>query len=54
MLLAQPGCFSPDIPAEIYTPKGNQLVQIEKRIEATPSIDLFRYQMHSPVKPSEF
>ncbi len=54
MLLAQPGCFTPDIPAEIYTPKGNQLVQIEKRIEATPSIDLFRYQMHSPVKPSEF
>jgi cyclic-di-GMP-binding protein len=47
MLLAQPGCFSPDIPAEINTPKGNQLVQIEKRIEATPSIELFRLLMRS-------
>lgn len=47
MLLAQPGCFAPDIPAEINTPQGNQLVQIEKRIESTPSIELFRFQMHS-------
>jgi hypothetical protein len=47
MLLAQPGCFTPDIPAEINTPKGTQLVQIEKRVEATPSIELFRFQMHS-------
>lgn len=47
MLLAQPGCFAPDIPAEINTPKGVQLVQIEKRVEATPSIELFRFQMHS-------
>ncbi len=52
MLLSQPGCFAPDIPAEIHTPKGNQLVQIEKRIEATPSIDLFRFQMHSIEKTS--
>jgi len=47
MLLSQPGCFAPDIPAEINTPQGAQLVQIEKRIEATPSIELFRFQMHS-------
>jgi len=53
MLLAQPGCFIPDIPAEINTPKGNQLVQIEKRIEATPSIELFRFQMHSQRKAPE-
>jgi hypothetical protein len=46
-LLAQPGCFTPDIPAEISTPNGNQLVQIEKRIESTPSIELFRFQMYS-------
>lgn len=53
MLLSQPGCFAPDIPAEINTPQGNQLVQIEKRIEATPSIELFRFQMHSVGKNSE-
>ena len=47
MLLSQPGCFNPNIPAEIHTPRGNQLVQIEKRIEATPSIELFRFQVHS-------
>jgi hypothetical protein len=47
MLLAQPGCFAPDIPAEIQTPTGIQLVQIEKRLESTPSIELFRFQMHS-------
>ncbi len=47
MLVAQPGCFAPDIPAEINTPKGIQLVQIEKRIEATPSVELFRFQVHS-------
>lgn len=47
MLLSQPGCFAPDIPAEINTPQGARLVQIEKRIEATPSIELFRFQMHS-------
>jgi hypothetical protein len=50
MLLAQPGCFAPDIAAEINTPQGNQLVQIEKRIESTPSIELFRFQMHSAGK----
>jgi hypothetical protein len=43
----------PDIPAEIHTPKGNQLVQIEKRIESTPSIELFRFQMHSLAKPQD-
>jgi cyclic-di-GMP-binding protein len=48
MLLAQPGCFMPDIPAEISSGTGGaQLVQIEKRMEATPSIELFRFQMHS-------
>lgn len=49
-LLAQPGCFAPDIAAEIHTPKGNQMVQIEKRIESTPSIELFRFQMHTMAK----
>ncbi|OYY94778.1 MAG: hypothetical protein B7Y41_04190 [Hydrogenophilales bacterium 28-61-23] len=50
MLLAQPGCFVPDISAEIHTPKGNQLVQIEKRVESTPSIEIFRFQMHATGK----
>ncbi len=53
MLLSQPGCFVPDIPAEISTSLGIQLVQIEKRIEATPSIELFRFQMHSLGKTIE-
>jgi hypothetical protein len=37
MLLAQPGCFIPDSNAEIRTPKGNQPVRIEKRVESTPA-----------------
>ena len=45
MLLAQPGCFVPDSEAEIRTPKGNQSVRIDKRMESTPSVEVFRFQM---------
>jgi hypothetical protein len=48
MLLAQPGCFIPESAAEIRTPKGNQPVRIEKRIESTPSVEVFRFQLEVP------
>jgi hypothetical protein len=50
MLLAQPGCFIPESAAEIRTPKGSQPVHIEKRIESTPSVEVFRFQLeaHGP------
>ena len=48
MLVAQPGCFIPDINAEINTPKGNQLVRIDKRLESTPSVELFRFRIETP------
>lgn len=45
MLLAQPGSFEPDSEVELRTPKGAQAVRIDKRLESTPSMDLFRFQM---------
>jgi cyclic-di-GMP-binding protein len=45
MLLAQPGCFVPDSPAEILTPKDKQPVSIEKRMESTPSVEIYRFHM---------
>ena len=53
MLLAHPGCFIPDTEAEIITPKGKQLMQIEKRVESTPSIELFRFRMNSHGESTE-
>lgn len=47
MLLAQPGCFTPDSAAEIRTPKGNQPVRIDKRMESTPSVEVFRFHMEA-------
>lgn len=47
MLLAQSGCFVPESNAEIRTPKGNQPVRIDKRVESTPSVELFRFQMEA-------
>jgi len=49
MLLAQPGCFEQESDAEIQTPKGRRPVRIDKRLESTPSIDLFRFQMDASV-----
>jgi len=45
MLLAQPGCFEAESDAEIRTPKGARPVRIDKRLDSTPSVDLFRFQM---------
>lgn len=47
MLMAQPGCFIPDSGAEIRTPKGNQPVRIDKRLESTPSVELFRFHIEA-------
>ncbi len=45
MLLTLPGCFAPNMAAEVQTPKGKQLMLIEQRIESTPSIEVFRFKM---------
>jgi hypothetical protein len=48
MLLAQPGCFTPESSAEIRTPRGNQPVRIDKRMESTPSMEIYRFLMQNP------
>ncbi|MEW5787355.1 MAG: hypothetical protein AB1899_05830 [Pseudomonadota bacterium] len=45
LLLSQPGCFLPDSGAEIRTARGGHPVRIEKRVESTPSVEVFRFQM---------
>ena len=47
LLLAQPGCFAPESAAEIRTPKGNQPVRVDKRLESTPSVELFRFHIET-------
>jgi cyclic-di-GMP-binding protein len=49
LLLAQPACFAPESAAEIRTPKGNQPVRIDKRLESTPSVELFRFHIENAV-----
>jgi len=47
LLMAQPGCFVPESAAEIRTPKGNQPVRIDKRMESTPSVELYRFHIEN-------
>jgi hypothetical protein len=48
--MAQPGCFIPDSVAEIRTPKGNQPVRIDRRLESTPSVELFRFHIETAAR----
>lgn len=52
LLMAQPGCFLPEGPVEMRAPKGTLEVYIGKRIEATPSIEIFRFQPEAPAPTS--
>lgn len=45
MLAALPGCFGPDLEVEIRTAKGGfQVMQLDKRLESSPSLDLLRFR----------
>lgn len=52
MLAALPGCFGPDLEVEVRTPKGPQTMQLDKRLESSPSLDLLRFQMETKI-PAE-
>lgn len=45
MLLSMPSAFAQDVMAEARTPRGSQMIKVEKRLESTPSIDIYRFQM---------
>lgn len=45
MLLSLPSSFGPDVSAEARSARGSQLIRVEKRLESTPSIDIYRFQM---------
>jgi hypothetical protein len=53
MLLTLPSAFGPDIAAEVRGPQGVQHIKVESRLESTPSVDIYRFQMASPAaKPA--
>ena len=48
MLLSLPSAFGPDISAEVRTVRGKQTIKVDKRLESTPSVDVYRFQMEHP------
>lgn len=48
LLMAQPGCFLPESEVEMRAPRATLAARIGKRIEATPSIEIFRFQPETP------
>ena len=51
MLLSLPSAFAPDISAETQTAQGKHTVKVEKRLESTPSVDVYRLQLGVAVPP---
>jgi hypothetical protein len=47
MLLALPSSFGPDVAAEVRTAQGKHTIKVEKRLESTPSVDVYRFQMEA-------
>lgn len=45
MLLSMPSAFGPDTMAEVRTARGMHAIKVEKRLESTPSVDIYRFQM---------
>lgn len=46
MLLSLPSAFAPNVTAEARTVQGEKhIITIEKRLESTPSVDVYRFQM---------
>ncbi len=51
MLLSLPSAFAPEVTAEARTPQGKHTIRIEKRLESTPNVDVYRFQMEEKVAP---
>lgn len=51
MLLSLPSAFAPDITAEVRTTQGKHTIRVEKRLESTPSVDVYRFQMDEAAAP---
>ena len=45
--------FTREVAAEVRTAKGKHLILVEKRLESTPSVDIYRFQMNEGA-PSHF
>jgi hypothetical protein len=45
MLLGLPGCFIPENSLEIRSSKGRHLLRLEVRLDATPYIEQYRFQL---------
>jgi len=52
MLLSLPSAFAPDITAEARTARGKHTIKVEKRLESTPSVDVYRFHMEETVPPT--
>lgn len=51
MLLSLPSAFGPDTTAETRTALGKRTIKVEKRLESTPSVDVYRFKMDETVQP---
>ena len=52
MLFRSPSAFAPDVTAEARTPQGKHTIKVEKRLESTPNVDVYRFQMEEAVAPA--
>ena len=53
MLLSLPSAFGPDVTAEVRTERGKHTIKVEKRLESTPSVDVYRFQMEMTVASTQ-
>jgi len=54
MLLSLPSAFAPDVLAEVRTAEGKHTIKVDARLESTPSVDLYRFQMQEERKPARY
>lgn len=52
MLLSLPSAFAPDVIAEARTARGKHTIKVEKRLESTPNVDVYRFQMEEGGAPA--
>ncbi len=52
MLLSLPSAFAPEVLAEVRTSGGKHTIKVEKRLESTPSVDVYRFQMEEAAAPA--
>lgn len=51
MLLSLPSTFSPNVRAEVRSTRGKQTIKVDARMESTPSVDIYRFQMEGAETP---